>query len=435
MKKAISPATSGRISDVSLEFSKLADPLSEHLRGRISEMITALVDAQIDDVIGVERYARETRGGYRHGHRERAITTGFGRADVLLPRARVFRQDGSTEEFHSDMVRRYSRRSTEVDQSILMSYLAGENTRRVQKALNPMLKGAPLSKSSVSRVVKELSREFAKWRTRSLAGHRIAYLFLDAIVVPVKSDRRSHEMAVLVALGVHETGERELLAVKLVGSESGAAWHEFIDDLSSRGLRAPALCVIDGNKGLRKALTSMWPGSPVQRCTVHKLRNLEAHCPKSSWSELRADFQSIVEAPSERAARAAYARFQKLWRVRCAPVVESLLEAGEELLTHYRFPRTQWRALRTTNAIERLNGEFRRRIKTQGSLPNEESVLCLFYGLWASGQIRLRKIDGWRDQELMFAEKRGPGPSDAIVHAESVSSAGGANLERLRRAA
>jgi len=316
-----------------------------------------------------------------------------------------------------------------------MSYLSGENTRRVQKALEPMLKGAPLSKSSVSRVVRELSREFAKWRTRSLAEHRIAYLFLDAIVVPVKVDRRSHEMAVLVALGVHETGERELLAIKLVASESTSAWKEFVEDLSTRGLRPPALSVIDGNAGLRKALASTWPSSAVQRCAVHKLRNLKAHCPKSSWPELHADYQAIVEAPSERAARAAYARFQKLWRPRCAPVVESLLEAGEELLTHYRFPRAQWRALRTTNAIERLNGEFRRRIKTQGSLPNDGSVLCLFYGLWASGQIRLRKIDGWREQELMLAEKRGPGPSETFAQAESASSAVGANLDRLRKAA
>jgi putative transposase len=435
MEKATSPQSQVREADISAEFLGVSDSLSEHLRGKIAELIVGLVDAQIDDVVGAERYAHETRGGYRHGHRERAITTSFGRADVLLPRARVFTSGGRSEEFQSDLIRRYRRRSAEVDGSILRSYLAGENTRRVQKALEPMLKGAPLSKSSVSRVVKEISRSFAKWRTRPLVDHRIAYLFLDAIVVPVKLDRRSHEMAVLVALGVHESGERELLGIKLVATESGPAWKEFIEDLSSRDLRAPALCVIDGHAGLRKAIGSTWPGSAVQRCVVHKLRNLQAHCPKTSWPELCADFKAIVEAPSKAAARKAYRRFLQVWQARCPSVVESLLEAGEELLTHYDFPPAQWRALRTTNAIERLNLEFRRRIKTQGSLPNEQSVLSLFYGLWASGQIRLRKIDGWRDQELMLASKRGTGPSESIAQTEGARSAEGGNSERLRKAA
>jgi putative transposase len=435
MEKTTSPQSQVREADISAEFLSLSDTLSEHLRGKIAELIAGLVDAQIGDVVGADRYAHETRGGYRHGHRTRAITTGFGRADVLLPRARVFTSDGRTREFRSELIRSYRRRSAEVDGSILGSYLAGVNTRRVEKALEPMLKGAPLTKSSVSRVVKELARSFAKWRTRSLADHHIAYLFLDAIVVRVKVDRRSHEMAVLVGLGVHESGERELLGIRLVATESGPAWKEFIEELSSRDLRAPALCVIDGHAGLRKAIASAWPGTAVQRCAVHKLRNLQAHCPKALWPELHADFAAIVEAPSKAAARKAHKRFLRVWQHRCPAVVESLLEAGEELLTHYDFPPTQWRALRTTNAIERLNLEFRRRIKTQGSLPNEQSVLTLFYGLWASGQIRLRRIDGWREQELMLASKRGPGPSGGVAQTETVSSAGEENSERLRKAA
>lgn len=398
-------------------------------------MITQLVDAEIEEVLGVERYAREVRGGYRHGHRDRMLSTSFGPAELRLPRARVFADGGGEEEFRSNLVRRYSRRTAEVDGAIMMSYLAGANTRRVRKALAPMLKGSPLSKSAVSRVVNELKHSFDKWRTRPLDQHRIAYLFLDAIQVPVRSDRRSQSMAVLVALGVHETGERELLGLMLVATESGAAWKTFIEDLSARGLGEPVLCAIDGHQGLRKAIAATWPNAAVQRCTVHKLHNLRLACPKKSWPDLHADYKAIVEAPSGKAARAAFDRFVRVWRLRCEPVAVSLLEAGEELLTHYRFPRSQWKALRTTNAIERLNLEFRRRIKTQGSLPNESSVLYLFYGLCASGQVRLRKISGWRDQELMLAAKRGTGPSEGVVQAEVLSSAGGANLERLRRAA
>ena len=434
MKKATSPADAGRIPGAlkqkpfALEdLIDLRDPLQEHLRSKVTELITALFDAQIDDAIGAERYAREARGGYRHGHRERSLTTSLGRAELLLPRARVFNADGSTEEFRSDLLRGYQRRSAEVDGSILMSYLGGENTRRVQKALEPMLKGASISKSSVSRVVQQLKRSFDKWRVRPLGEHRIAFLFLDAIVVRVKVDRRSQEMSVLVALGVHETGERELLGLKLVTGESKEAWREFIEGLATRDLRAPALCVIDGNVGLRKAIAATWPSTPVQRCVVHKLRNLETHCPKTAFGEMNADYKAIFDAPSPKAGKAAYERFIKIWRARCPAVAESFLEAGEELLTHFRFPRSQWKALRTTNAIERLLEEFRRRVKTQGSLPSESSVLCLFYGLWASGQVQLRKMNGWEDIKVVLATRAvadNVGPAGERDSAGNLGSAG-----------
>ncbi len=407
MKKVINEVPAARIEEVVPEFMKLTDPLSEHLRGMVVDAIVKFARAEIDDALGVDRYAREVRGGYRHGSRERTLSTSFGPAELLLPRARVFDGDGGTREFKSNVIPRYARRTAEVDQSIVLGYLSGANTRRIRRALAPMLKDAPLSKSSVSRVITELKRDFEKWRARSLSEHRIAHLFLDAIAVPVKADHRSQQMAVLVALGVHETGERELLGLMLVGSESGASWSTFVQDLAARGLAAPQLCIIDGHKGLRKAVDSTWSEAAVQRCVVHKLRNLEASCPKKSWPQLRADYDAIVEAPSRNAAKAAYDRFVRVWRLRCVAVADSLEEAGDELLTHYLFSKAQWRALRTTNAIERLNEEFRRRIKTQGSLPNESSVLYLFYGLWASGQITLRKIDGWREQQVWLAEKRG----------------------------
>lgn len=420
------------------ELLSLADPLSEHLREKVVEVIVQLVDAEIDAVLGAARYAREVRGGYRHGHRDRTIATSLGPAEVALPRARVFAVGGGEEEFKSALIRRYKRRTAEVDGSILASYLSGTNTRRVRRALEPMLKGTPLGKSSVSRVVKQLSKAFDEWRTRSLGDTKFAYVFLDAIQVPVRSDRRSQSMAVLVALGVRDTGERELLGLMLAPSESAGAWKTFVEDLSARGLEDPILCVIDGHAGLRKAVGTTWASAAIQRCTVHKLHNLRLACPKQSWPDLHADYKTIVEAPSEKAARAAFDRFVRVWRLRCEPVVTSLLEAGEELLTHYRFPRAQWKALRTTNAIERLHLEFRRRIKTQGSMPNESSVLYLFYGLCAGGQVRLRKISGWRDQMLMLATRAGAaqvGPSETIAHAAAVSSAGGTKSDRLRRAA
>jgi len=156
------------------------------------------------------------------------------------------------------------------------------------------------------------------------------------------------------------------------------------------------LCIIDGNAGLRRAVELVWPRAVVQRCCVHKLRNLERKAPKHALATIRDDFHRIVYAANADAARIAYAAFERMWSKRCPGVVTSLREGGDELLTFFGFPKAQWKALRSTNVIERLHGEFRRRVKTQGALPSEDAALVLLFSLVASGQIKLRRLDGWR---------------------------------------
>src|SRR5437879_2179462 len=190
--------------------------------------------------------------------------------------------------------------------------------------------------------------------------------------------------------------EEQLLALETCGSEWNEAWKGCLDDLVERGLKAPLLCIVDGNAGLRRALSLVWGKTPVQRCCVHKLRNLVRKAPKHTREEIADDFHRIVYAASEGAAREAYGAFTRKWKSRCPGVVRSLEEAGDELLTMYRFPKQQWKTIRTTNVIERLNGEFRRRVKTQGSLPSEDSALILLFSLVATGQIKLRKLDGYK---------------------------------------
>jgi putative transposase len=147
---------------------------------------------------------------------------------------------------------------------------------------------------------------------------------------------------------------------------------------------------------LRRAVAEIWPAALVQRCCVHKPRNLERKAPKHAVAELRDDFHRIVYAASGDAARAEVTAFERKWTKRCPGVVRSLQEGGAELLTFFTFPRAQWKTLRTTNVIERLNGEFRRRVKTQSALPSADTAVVLLFSLVASGQIRLRRIDGWR---------------------------------------
>jgi len=386
----------------------VADPLQDRLRQLIGPMIEALIRAEIDHVLGVVRYERggAARRGYRHATRARTLTTSVGPTTIQMPRGRLFDGGGTTSEWHSQLLPRYRRRSRAVDETVMGAYLAGANTRRIQRALQPLLKGAPLSKSAVSRVMRTLRERFDAWREQPLEHLRLAYLFLDGIVVKVRIDRQVQTVPVLVALGVDDTGVKHLLALRLMGHESRAAWRALVDDLVARGLGAPILVVIDGNAGLRHAVAHTWPGAAVQRCVVHKLRNLEAHAPKRCHDDIRAAFHAITEADSLRQARAASARFRRTWTRRAEAVARSLDEAGEELLTFFRFPRSQWKCVRTTNMIERLHEEFRRRVKTQASHPLESSVLRLFYALVHSGQIKLRRLDGWYDIPRVVAQHR-----------------------------
>ena len=156
------------------------------------------------------------------------------------------------------------------------------------------------------------------------------------------------------------------------------------------------LCIIDGNPGLRRTVGEVWPRAAVQRCCVHKLRNLEQKAPKHALAEIRDDFHRILYAANADGARAAYVTFERTWAKHCPGVVASLREGGDELLTFFSFPKAQWKTLRTTNTIERLHEEFHRRVKTQGSLPSEDAALVLLFSLVASGQIKLRRIDGWQ---------------------------------------
>jgi len=312
---------------------------------------------------------------------------------------------GREHEWASSIVPRYQRRMREVNEAVIGTYLAGGNQRRIRGALHPLLKAAPLSKSAVSRIVATLKDGLTAWTTRALTDVDLVYLYLDAVCLRVRSAGKVTSVPVLTAVAVLADGRKELLALELCGSESGDAWTGFVDDLRARGLRAPLLAVIDGNPGLRQALGRTWPATAVQRCAVHKLRNLERKAPKHALDELREDFHRIVYAASGDAGRTAYSAFERKWAKRCPGVVRSLQEGGAELLTFFTFPKAQWKTLRSTNVIERLNGEFRRRVKTQGALPTEDAALILLFSLVASGQITLRKIDGHATMAAVISKR------------------------------
>src|SRR3989442_444928 len=366
--------------------------LGELIHAQVRVAIETAVHEELAIALGAGRYERhDERRGYRNGVKTRTLTGPTGPLALTLPRATL---GAPGREWRSTIVPRYQRRMREVNEAVIATYLAGGNQRRIRGALHPLLKAAPLSKSAVSRIVATLKDGLTAWTARALAEVDLVYLYLDAVCVRVRSAGKVASVPVLTAVAVLADGRKELLALELCGSESRDAWKGFVDDLKARGLRAPLLAVIDGNPGLRQALGRTWPATAVQRCCVHKLRNLERKAPKHALDELREDFHRIVYASSGDAGRTAYTAFERTWAKRCPGVVRSLHEGGAELLTFFTFPKAQWKTLRTTNVIERLNEEFRRRVKTQGSLPTEDAALILLFSLVASGQIKLRKIDG-----------------------------------------
>lgn len=381
---------------------RLRESISSLLRRKVLEAVELVLEEELSEALGTGRYERsEERRGYRNGHETRRITTELGLQTLEVPRGRIDEGRG-TREFQSQVVPRYARRTRKVDEAILGAYLAGANTRRIRKALEPLLGSEHLSKSAVSRVAGRLKGEFAQWSERDLSGEQYAILFLDGFHLKVRMARRVVSVPVLAVLGVAPDGTKRLIALELAVSEAEVHWSRLVSDLERRGLESPVLVVSDGHRGLMKAIEA-WPQAEVQRCTVHKWQNLVKHCPAHAHRELKRDYDRIVYAQSGMAAREAYQAFVTKWRKLCPAVAKSFEEAGERLLTFYAFPKAMWKGLRTTNSIENLNREFRRRTKTQASFSTEDAAVTLLYGLVAFGQIQLRRICGYPHISDMLA--------------------------------
>jgi len=371
------------------------DPIEAELRERVRRFLEEMVEQEATAALGRGRYQRGAAIGYRNGSRARRLLGSFGPVEITVPRARLLSTDGSSREWHSAVLPRYARMTKQAEALIAAAYLAGTNTRRVKRALAALFKGA-VSKDIVSRVWRKVKADWEAWTHRDLAGEDIVRLILDGTVVRTRFDRKATSISLLVVLGIRRDGQKILLAVKNMGGESEAAWRGVLDDLISRGLKTPEFLIIDGAAGLEKALAALWPEVPTQRCTVHKHRNLLAHAPEALHEEISADYNDMIYAKTPKEIEARRKSFIRKWRLKCRAVADSLAEAGDRLFSFTRLPESQWKSARTTNAVERLHEEFKRRIKTQTVLPSAETAAMLFWSLLASGQIAMRKVDGWQ---------------------------------------
>jgi len=392
------------------------DPIEAGLRDRVREFIQAMIEAELEAALSRPRYGRQAktteeefqgpRGitGHRHGHRSRSLLGTFGPVEIAVPRARLDTAEGKTAEWRSTALRAYQRRTKQADSLIAGAYLAGTNTRRVRRALSAVFGGA-ISKDTVSRVWRKVRADWDAWNARSLVAEPIIRLILDGTAVRVRLDRKATAIVLLVVLGVREDGQKVLLAVRNMGGETSEAWRAVLDDLAERGLRKPEFLIVDGGTGLGQALAGLWGDVPTQRCTVHKHRNLLAHAPKRLHEEVSANYTDMIYADTPAQIEERRRAFLRKWRLKCKAVADSLEEAGDQLFTFTRLPDGQWKSVRTTNAIERLHEEFKRRIKTQTVLPSAETAAMLFWALLAAGQITMRRVDGWQTLSHKLADK------------------------------
>ena len=386
-------------------FDNWFDPIESGVRERVRGFIDELIRQELDDALARPRYGRQPKDaggesaarvvGHRHGSRTRSLTGTFGKIDITVPRARLETGEGKTTEWKSQALRTYQRRTLVADAVISGAYLAGTNTRRVRRALGALFGGA-VCKDTVSRVWRKVKSDWDAWNARSLVDEPIVRLILDGTVVRVRLDRKATSISLLVVLGVRADGQKVLLAVKSMGGESAESWRTVLDDLIGRGLRRPELLIVDGGSGLEAAIAAVWDGVPVQRCTVHKHRNLLAHAPDRLHDEITADYNDTIYAATPEDIEKRRKAFVRKWRLKHRAVADSLEEAGDRLFTFTLLPPSQWRSIRTTNAIERLHEEFKRRIKTQTVMPSADTAAMLFWALLASGQINMRKVDGWK---------------------------------------
>ena len=387
-------------------FDNWFDPIEAGLRDRAREFLQAMFEAELDELLARSRYARRAKRsssdlegtanviGHRHGRRSRTLLGTFGQVEIAVPRARLNTADGKTTEWKSQVLRAYQRRTMAADALIAGCYLSGTNTRRVRRALRALFGGA-VGKDTVSCVWRKVRSDWEAWNARSLADEPIVRLILDGTVVRVRLDRQATSISLLIVMGVRADGQKVLLAIKSMGGESTEAWRTVLDDLILRGLRRPEFLIVDGAPGLENTITAVWDGVAVQRCTVHKHRNLLAHAPERLHEEISADYNEMIYAATRQEVETRRKAFIRKWRLKHRAVADSLQEAGDRLFTFTRLPLGQWRSARTTNAIERLHEEFKRRIKTQTVLPSADTAAMLFWALLASGQINMRKVDGW----------------------------------------
>ena len=399
--------------EVTLNGSKLKDLLTrdDGLQGLVEDVLSQVLEAQMTEYIGADRHERsETRQAYRNGHRMRRLYSRVGPLSLRVPQSR----DGG---FSTEIFRRYQRSEQALVLALMEMVVNGVSTRKVS-AITEELCGASFSKSTVSQLCTELDLRVEAWNERPLSDTGYPLVIVDALVIKVRKDKAVRPISALIAIGISESGHREILGLRLGDSENEAGWNQMFAWLKQRGLSDVFLIVSDAHQGLRNAADRHFQGVIWQRCQVHFRRNVLGLTPKSQKAKMAGLLERIMKAEDREEAWKAFGLLAEEMDGKADKAVDDLENGLEDALAVLILPEKYRKRLRTTNMVERLNEEVRRRERVIRIFPNEDSAVRLIGALlaeqhetWSTGKRYLDMADflEWK-QEWNRKNEENSGP-------------------------
>jgi transposase-like protein len=357
-------------SVVQIDEGKIQAHLDEVVRSTVEETLNALLDAEADQLCGARKYERaEGRKDTRAGSYERQLQTKAGEVSLKMPKLRSL-------PFETAIIERYRRRESSVEEALVEMYLAGVSVRRVED-ITQALWGTRVSASTVSDLNQKIYKQIEEWRQQPLVGE-FPYVFLDGLWLKRSWGGEVKNVSVLVAIGVAQTGYRQILAVSEGAKEDKASWTAFLRELKERGLKGVKLFVSDKCLGLVENLAEFYPEASWQRCVVHFYRNVWTAVPTGKVKEVAAMLKAVHAQEDAQAAREKAAQIvEKLRAMKLARAAEIIAAGVEETLNYYAMPPEHWRCVKTNNPLERLMREIRRRTRVVGAFPDGKSALML----------------------------------------------------------
>lgn len=355
--------------------------LQEQVRMAVRLTLVTILEEEVSGLIGALPYERTPeRGDYRNGHYTRDLETTVGLIeDLPVPRTRKGHQ--------TQLFEKYKRRRVELDTAIGEMFIGGVSTRKAGEVVES-LTGSKPSASTVSRVFHTLEGEYETWKRRPLEEH-YAYAFADGTYFTVIYDGEGHKMPILAVIGITTAGQREVLGFTIGDRENQQAWEDLFDDLKARGVQKVGLWITDGNQAMINALEAKFPDSPRQRCVKHKMDNVLSYVPNKQRDPVRLELRAIFYQENREAADQEVAAFCEKFESIYPTAVACLKRDLEACLTFYAFPKVHWKTIRTTNVIERLYNEVKRRTKKMATaFRNENSCLLMFYAIVRSMKFR-----------------------------------------------
>ncbi len=348
-----------------------AGEMTDTIRSSLEWILQQLIEAEATAFIGAAPHERtESRTTQRNGHRPRLLSTKAGDVELKIPKLR----DGS---FFPSLLERRRRIDRALFAVVMEAYVHGVSTRKVDDLVQALGVGSGISKSEVSRICGQLDTDLEAFRNRPLDHVEFPYVFADATYIKGRVNGRVVSRAVVIATGVTRNGDREVLGVAVGDSEDGAFWTAFLQGLRARGLHGVQLVISDHHLGLKAAIASVFIGSAWQRCRVHFMRNVLSRVPKASAEMVAAAVRTIFAQPDADHVRSQLGEVVRMLEDRFPDIATMVSDAAEDLLAFTAFPQAHWRKVWSTNPLERVNGEIKRRTNVVGIFPNDASVARL----------------------------------------------------------